>query len=197
MDRALLAWGVRGRRPALPRLWLFTDRLRLPDPRGAVMRLPRGKSGVILRHDDDPARAALGRNLAQICRARRLTLTVAGDTRLAASLKAGVHLRGGRWPGPVRTRGIVTSSAHSVPDLLRGRRAGAGLIFLSPAFPTASHASAPGLGPLRWSAMSRYLAGSPAAVAALGGVTGRSIGRLKAAAAVGAIGAFAPHRGDR
>jgi thiamine-phosphate pyrophosphorylase len=153
MDLKLLAWGLRQRGGRLPRLWLFTDAQRLPDPRASVARLPRGRSGVVLRHDHDPMRAALGRDLARICRDRRLVLVVAGDVRLAASLRAGVHLRGGRWPGPLRRRGVVTSSAHSIPDLRRTAAAGACLVFLSPAFPTASHAGAPGLGPLRWAAM--------------------------------------------
>jgi thiamine-phosphate pyrophosphorylase len=174
----------------LPRLWLFTDDRRLPDPRQAVAALPRGLAGVVLRHDHDPARTSLGRDLARICRARRLTLVVAGDARLAAALKAGVHLRGGFWPGPVRVRGPVTSSAHSVPELRRGRLAGAGPIFLSPAFPTASHAGAAGLGPCRWAALARRGRGT---VAALGGVDGANVKRLPPllCQAVGAIGALA------
>ena len=156
MDRKLLSWGLLHRKPdPLPRLWLFTDDRRLPDPRTSVARLPRGKAGVVLRHDRDPGRATLGRELARICRARRLVLVVAGDVRLAADLRAGVHLRGGRWPGPLRRGGLVTSSAHSIPDVRRALAAGAGLVFLSPIYLTASHAGAPGLGPVRWAAMAR------------------------------------------
>src|SRR5271167_3775633 len=181
MDLKLLAWGLRRTPNPLPRLWLFTDDARLPDPRASVAALPRGKAGVVLRHDRDPARAALGPDLARICRARRLTLVVAGDVRLAAALKAGIHLRGGFWPGPIRPKGTmmgaVTSSAHSVRDLKRARRAGAGLVFLSPAFPTASHAGAPGLGPLRWAAMARR-GGIDGRTAALGGVDGHTVKRL-------------------
>jgi thiamine-phosphate pyrophosphorylase len=194
LDQKLLAWGLRpaSRRPdrqasvRLPRLWLFTDQSRLADPRASVARLPRGRAGVVLRHDHDPARADLGRDLARICRARRLVLVVAGDARLAAALKAGIHLRGGHWFGPTRTHRVVTSSAHSIPDLLRARRAGAKLIFLSPAFPTASHAGAPALGPLRWAAMARH------PTAALGGVDGDTVKRLpsRRLQAVGAIGAL-------
>ena len=119
MDQRLLAWGLRpwtgparfggavqgprirpgGGLNRLPRLWLFTDERRLADPRASVARLPRGKAGVVLRHDGYPDRAALGRDLARICRERRLVLVVAGDVRLAAKLRAGVHLRAGRWPG--------------------------------------------------------------------------------------------------
>jgi thiamine-phosphate pyrophosphorylase len=190
MDLKLLAWGLRGNLGTLPRLWLFTDDKRLPDPRASVAGLPRGKAGVVLRHDNDPARRSLGRDLARICRARRLVLVVAGDTRLAAALRAGVHLRGGYWPGPNRGSGVTTSSAHSIPDLLRARRAGVDLVFLSPAFPTASHTGAPGLGPLRWAAMARRHA--PLSLAALGGVDGGTVKRLpsRLLRAVGAIGAL-------
>ena len=195
MDLKLLAWGLRRAprrsRPHLPRLWLFTDAQRVPDPRASVAALPRGKAGVVFRHDHDPRRAALGRDLARICRTRRLILVVAGDARLAAVLRAGIHLRGGHWPGPIRIPGTVTSSAHSVADLHRARRAGAELIFLSPAFPTASHAGAPGLGPLRWAAIVRR-GGVGAGIAALGGVDGLTIPRLpvRLCQAVGAIGAL-------
>ncbi len=187
----LLAWGMRRKQPKLPRLWLFTDRQRVPDPRASIAELPAGRAGVVLRHDDDPARAALGHEIARICRARRLLLVVAGDLRLAAALRAGVHLRGGRWPGPFRPPGVVTSSAHSTRDAVRARRAGATLVFLSPAFPTASHVGAPGLGPLRWGKMARYN-GVTMSIAALGGVYGQNVTRLPSrfCQAIGAIGAL-------
>jgi thiamine-phosphate pyrophosphorylase len=190
MDLKLLSWGLR--RSRLPRLWLFTDTGRLADPRASVSALPRGRAGVVLRHDHDPDRSALGRDVARICRDRRLVLVVAGDTRLAAELHAGIHLRGGYWPTPLRPRGLVSSSAHSVSDMQRAHQAGASVVFLSPAFPTASHAGASALGPLRWAAMARWgRAGS--VIAALGGVDGRSVKRLprNVCQAVGAIGALA------
>jgi len=175
----------------LPPLWLFTDARRLADPRETVARLPRGFAGVVLRHDNEPGRAALGRALARICRARRLALVVAGDVRLAAALGAGVHLRGGRWPGLARPRrGPVTSSAHSLPELRRAARAGAALAFLSPAFATASHPGVAAMGPVRWAALARR---ARLPVLALGGVTGDSVRRLprrvcRGAGAIGALG---------
>ena len=194
MDLKLLAWGRaatrRFGRSAPPVLWLFTDTDRLPDPRPAAARLPKGIAGVVLRHDAHPERAAIGRDLARICRARRLALVVAGDARLAAALGAGVHLRGGRWPGALRPPGMVTSSAHSLPDLRRARRAGACIAFLSPAFPTASHPGEGALGSCRWSSLA---AQAPLPVAALGGIGGGSVRRLpwRRCRGVGAIGALA------
>jgi thiamine-phosphate pyrophosphorylase len=182
---------MRGRKGWLPRLWLFTDDQRLPDPRASVAALPRGRAGVVLRHDRHPNRAALGQDLARICKARRLTLVVAGDWRLAASLHAGSHIRAGHRPGPVRLAGPITSSAHNAAELRRACAAGADLVFVSPAFPTASHAGAPGLGPLRWAAICR--GGRGVRIAALGGVNGRNVKRLPSGlcSAVGAIGALA------
>jgi thiamine-phosphate pyrophosphorylase len=194
MDLRLLAWGLRRKPVRLPRLWLFTDEKRLPNPRAAVACLPRGRAGVVLRHDHDPARAGIGRDLARICRARRLVLVVAGDARLAAALRAGMHLRGGYWPGPIRPHGVTTSSAHSLREVIRARRAGADLVFLSPVFPTASHAGAAALGPLRWAVMARGRMQSGPALGVLGGVSGATVKRLpprlfQAAGAIGALSA--------
>ncbi len=193
MDRRLLAWAYASRRAGakLPRLWLFTDARRLPDPRPSVARLPRGLAGVVLRHDGEPGRATLGHDLARICRARRLALVVAGDPRLAAALGAGVHLRAGRWPGVLRRhRHLITSSAHGRADLLRAHRAGAVLAFLSPAFPTLSHPEVAALGPSRWTHLART---ARLSVAALGGVDGVCVRRLprQICRSVGAIGALA------
>lgn len=194
VDPHVLAWARavarRGGGRQLPPLWLFTDEHRLPDPRPSVARLPRGLAGVVLRHDRDPRRAALGRDLARLCRARGLVLVVAGDVRLAAALRGGVHLRGGRWPGPLRVRRLVSSSAHSWPDLRRAQRAGATLAFLAPVFPTASHPGARTLGPARWT---RLAHAAPLTVAALGGIDPATLRRLPRSTCrvVGAIGALA------
>ncbi len=206
MDAKLLAWARaeqrrRGRPPGLPPLWLFTDSRRVADPRPVVARLPKGLAGVVLRHDGEPGRATLGRDLARLCRARRLRLVVAGDPRLAAVLGAGVHLRGGRWPAGApmlaRRRGaLMTSSAHSLAELRRAARVGVDLAFLSPAFATRSHPGEAALGPLRWGRLARGVA---LAVAALGGVGGVSVRRLPRGLCrgVGAIEALGQAGGER
>jgi thiamine-phosphate pyrophosphorylase len=189
-DPRLLAWGRSRRRPGRPPpLWLFTDERRLPDPLAAARALPPGLAGIVFRHDSDPNREGLGRALAALCRRRRMSLVVAGDTRLARRLGAGVHLRGGRWPTVIRANAFVTSSAHSRRDLFQARRSGVDIAFLSPAFPTASHPGAPGLGSARWCLLAR---GVGLTVGALGGVDGRSVRRLAGCSAAGAIGALAP-----
>ena len=173
-------------------LWLFTDAARLPDPRAAVARLPKGLCGVVLRHDGAPDRIRLGRDLARICRLRRLALVVAGDARLAAALGAGVHLRAGRRDRPFafrRRAAMVTSSAHDLAELRRAGRAGADLAFLSPVFPTASHPGAPALGVSRWTRLAMQVR---LPVAALGGIDAHGVCALprhlcRGAGAIGAL----------
>jgi len=198
MDERLIAWAravKRRTRNSGPVLWLFTDSSRGGNPLTAAAGLPRGLCGVVFRHDDTPDRAGLGRALARICRARRLVLVVAGDVRLAQALGAGMHLRAGRFAGPqaanLRRRRPISSSAHTIKDIKRARIAGADAIFLSPAFPTASHPGAPALGPARWAALAgKYLARGHFLLA-LGGVTGHTAGALpRLCGGAGAIGAL-------
>jgi thiamine-phosphate pyrophosphorylase len=190
MDERLVGWAravKRRKRGVLPVLWLFTDAARLADPLAAAARLPRGMCGVVLRDDDAPGRAGLARRLAAICRARGNVLVVAGDGRLARAVGAGVHLRGGRRVRGMR--GLVTSSAHGVAELRRAGRAGAAVAFLSPAFATASHPGAAGLGAVRWAAIARQ-APRGVLVGALGGIDGGSVRRLAGAGCAAAIGAL-------
>ncbi|HQT85403.1 MAG: thiamine phosphate synthase [Acidiphilium sp. 37-64-53] len=172
MDQHLisLARAVKRRRRARhPTLWLFSDERRQPDLLAAIAALPRGISGVVFRHDGAPGRAALARQVAALCRSRRITLVIAGDWRLAAALGAGVHLRGG-VPPRARYRGAVnTASAHDCGQMIAARGVLASLVFLSPAFATASHPGAGALGPVRWAALARRCR---VPVLALGGVTG-------------------------
>lgn len=185
----------------LPRLILMTDEKRLADPRAAVGRLPRG-AAVILRHYGVPDRAALARDLADLCRRRGLRLIVAGDWRLAAAIGAGgVHLPEGlarRGPpawggGQMKPSGfLVTAAAHSPAALWRAARAGADAALLSPVFATASHPGAAVLGPLRFA---RWCRAAPLAVYALGGITPSTARRLAGSglAGIAGIGALGGH----
>lgn len=183
--------GAAGEGRRLPRLWLFTDPVRLPDPLAAAARLPgRGRAGVVAR---GLARPVLAR-LAALARARGLVLLVAADGRAALALHAGLHLperRGTMGLLPFlrarrrrHRRGVLLSlAAHGgAGAAARARRLGADLAFLSPVFPTMSHLGAAGLGPLRWAAAARRLS-CPAV--ALGGIGTKNAGRLSCSATSG------------
>jgi len=195
MARTLEAWSRR-LKPAkgIPRLWLVSDPVRLPDPRAAAARLPRG-SGVLLRG----AAPAMRRAMARLARAHGLVLLVGGDGRAALAARAGLHMPdrapcAHRLPFLLaRKRGVpwarLSLAVHGRAALARTRRLSADLGFVSPAFPTASHPGAPALGPLRWAALARAL-GRPGI--ALGGVGPGTAGRLPLTLARGfaAIGAL-------
>jgi thiamine-phosphate pyrophosphorylase len=197
MDQKLIAWARavkarrRGRPGSVPPLWVFTDQDRLPDPRAVLAGLPKGLCGVVLRagRGMDPIMAA---QVARLCRQRRFALVVAGDPALALRLCAGQHAfrgwkrRCGLWMAKGR---VMTASAHNGAELIRAVRLGAGAVFLSPVFATASHPGAPGLGPARWGARAGRCA---IPVLALGGITASSARRLPPrAAGVGVVGAAA------
>jgi thiamine-phosphate pyrophosphorylase len=174
---------------------MITDAERQGDPVAALKQLPRG-SIVILRDYGHPDREDLARKVAAHCRRRGLLLLIAGSGALAARVGAdGVHfpeaLVHHAKASRIRRRNwLITVAAHSLPAILRARKFAADAVLLSPAFPTESHAGAPGLGPLRFARLVQS-AGMP--VYALGGITSESVRRLKGSSVTGvaAIGAFA------
>jgi len=199
----------------LPRLFLFGDRVRLPDPCAAAARLPPD-AAVVARGLAD---AVLAR-LAALARRRRLVLLVGGDGRAALrvagrhpGLAAGLHLADRASPPNSGTGGasrgtsgllafllarrarrhgaaplLLTAAAHGREGLARARRLRADVVILSPVFPTASHPGAPALGLWRWAALARR-AGRP--VVALGGIVASNAGRLpRGIAGLAGIGGF-------
>jgi thiamine-phosphate pyrophosphorylase len=165
--RAAIGSRVTRRHPAEPpKLWLMTDERMGEQLWRALRRLPRG-SGVVFRHYHTPPgeRRRLFRKVAAVARARGLVLVRAGEGPLGA--EAGTHGR--------RGAGLITWPAHDRAEALRGVRAGAGLLFVSPVYATRSHPGAPALGP---GTARRIAAGLPVRAIALGGVTrehGRSL----------------------
>lgn len=197
---AAAARRLRGPPSAVPRLFLFSDPARLPDPRGAARRLPPG-AAVVAR---GLAPAVLD-GLAALARQRRLALLVAGDGRAALRHRAGLHVpdrdgtpgvlpfllscrrrRAPRSGGPPR---LLTAAAHGRRGLARARRLGADAVILSPVFPTASHPGAAALGPLRWAALARRAGRQRLPIVALGGLRAANARRLPPwAAGLAAIG---------
>jgi thiamine-phosphate pyrophosphorylase len=181
-------------RGRVPRLFLFGDRVRLPDPCAAAARLPPG-AAVVARGLAD----AVLRQLAELARRRRLVLLQGSDGRAALRLAgrhpgliAGLHLpdRGGT-PGLLafllarraRAQGarplLLTAAAHGRSGVARARRLRAAAVILSPVFPTPSHPGGPTLGPCRWAVLARQAGhGTSLPVVALGGIGPGNAGRL-------------------
>lgn len=196
MDQGLIVWARRVKRrvPQTVPLWFFTDDQRLPDPLPVIRTLPKGLCGVVLRHDTHPNRPALAQTIARLCRARGLALIIAGDARLARSLRAGLHLRGGvggrphGWSG-----GMLSASVHNLAQLKQAKRAKAALVFISPVFPTISHPGAAVLGGAGWRRLARQ-AGRMKPYA-LGGLNADNISSLgPRCLGIGAIDAFGQAR---
>ncbi|MES2493522.1 MAG: thiamine phosphate synthase [Pseudomonadota bacterium] len=166
------------RQTLMPRQWLLTDARTELVLDESLRRLPRG-SGVIFRHYHlAPAarRAAFGRIL-RICRARGLVAVLAAPARHAVRWSAD-----GAYGSPAElSRGPRTlrlCTAHSLGELGAAARSRADAVLLSPVFPTRSHPHVRPLGPVRFLTLARR---SRVPVFALGGVTGRSAGRLAGA----------------
>lgn len=176
----------------MPRRWLFTDGTRLPDPVPAIARLASG-DGVVLRHYDAAGRTALAREIAALCRRRGLVMLVAADPGLARIVGAGLHLpERGAAHRHRPAAGLVAAAVHGRAGLVRARRSGAVIAFLSPVFPTPSHPAATGLGSVRFAGLARAARESGLLVYALGGVDQAALRRLAGArpAGYGAISAF-------
>jgi thiamine-phosphate pyrophosphorylase len=180
---------------ALPPLVLMTDDERLLDPLGAARALPHG-SMVIVRARQATHRAKLAMALRPIARARRLSLLIANDAKLADRIgAAGVHFAEGAARKALdwrirRPNWLITASAHSLRACGNAARAGADAVFLSPVFATSSHPGRVALGVSRARNIARK---APLPVYALGGMDWRLAARLTGShfAGVAAIGALA------
>lgn len=151
------------RRQPLPRLWLMTDERQGEALWAALERLPPG-AGVVFRHYglEPGKRRRLFERVRKLARRRRLLLMAGAGLR-----GDGVH--NGRGPG------FRSASAHNLRELKAAERAGAQLVFLSPAFATRSHPDARALGPVRLGLIARQ---ARVPVIALGGVDARTARRL-------------------
>lgn len=166
----------------------------MPDPCAVAERLPRG-AGVLARG----LTPSVLLRLRGVVRRRGLLLILGGDPAAALRARCGLHLPDRPLPPNLaaflaaRRRGApwawLSLAVHGRMAVARARRLGADFGFVSPAFATASHPGAAGLGPLRWGLLARRL-GRPAV--ALGGVKGATAGRLPRGRLAGfaAIGAL-------
>ena len=102
----------------LPPKIFMTDRHRLPNWKEVLSTLPEG-TGVILRDYDAPDRKKMAEQIADICAARGLVLSIGGDPELALALGAGLHMPEKQAPTLFRhlsripADALVTLSVHS------------------------------------------------------------------------------------
>lgn len=162
------------------RLVLMTDRHRLPDPEAAIEQLPAG-SIIILRDYEAPNRLALAKAMRLLCRKAGCWFLVAGDVALARTVKAdGLHLPEHMlFNRPLNLNGfsLVSAACHTQRALRCADALGVDLAIVSPVFPTESHPGTPALGVHRFA---RLLSHQNMAVAALGGVSVCTAGKLRA-----------------
>lgn len=151
--------------PQWPRDWLMTDERMGDRLWEAIGRIPQGTGGIVFRHYtlNGPDRLELGARIAEITRAKKLTLAVARDPVLAEQLGAQL-VHNPSEPGDLP----FSRSVHDELEAHAAREAGADLVFVSPVFPTRSHPGATALGPERAAQLAR-IAGC--AAIALGGMT--------------------------
>jgi thiamine-phosphate pyrophosphorylase len=164
----------------MPRVWMMTDERQGDALWPALERLPRG-AGLVFRHYSLPsaARRALFRKVRAVARRRGLRLLLAGPPHLAAAWGAdGSHGRRDARRGI----GLASAPVHDLREIRSAERAGARLLFLSPAFETRSHPHAAPLGPLRFARLARQ---TSLPVIALGGMTAARARRLGASGLYG------------
>ncbi len=173
------------RRQSFPRHWLMTDERLGGDLFAALDRLPPD-GGVVFRHHSLPEtrRRAL---FDRVRAAHPGLMLLAGAAEQARSWGAdGSHGRG-------RGRGLRSAPVHSLAEIRAAERDRAGLLFLSPVYPTRSHPDAPPLGLARFAWLARR---TPLPVIALGGMDEARGKRLVSFGAYGwaAIDAWASDR---
>lgn len=134
--------------------WLMTDTRIGAALIPTIRRLPPG-AGVVFRHHDLPRgeRHRLFVQVRRLAQARRLRMTAAGGM-------PGVAAHNGRR--------AATHAAHDRREAIRGLRAGARWLFVSPVFATRSHPGGTVLGVRRALGIVRGLDAVPVA---LGGMT--------------------------
>jgi thiamine-phosphate pyrophosphorylase len=151
--------------PPWPRDWLMTDERMGERLWEAIGRVQSGTGGIVFRHYGlgPEERLELGKRVAEVAHARKLTLAVAADPRLAKRLGA-LLVHNPLMPTPLP----ASRSVHDEQEARAACEEGAALVFVSPIYRTRSHPEAPALGSERAARLAR-LAGCPAI--ALGGMT--------------------------
>jgi len=156
------------RRQTLPLLWLLSDARNDASLEDALARLPQG-SGFVFRHYHlaDAERRARFDGLAKVARGSGHRVILADSPELVGAWGAdGVYGASDRL-GPASTL-LRLATAHDGAEIQAAVAAGADGVFLSPVFPSRSHAQATTLGVHGFHVLAQQ---SDVPVIALGGMT--------------------------
>ncbi len=175
----------------LPALLAFTDPRRSGDLIALAASLPRG-AGLVYRAFGAADRLDIAWRLRRVTWRRGVMLIIGADAPLARAVRAdGVHLPE-RMAGQTRRLrgfGLLTVAAHSPRAVRRGLALGADAVVLSPILASDSPSAGPPIGILRTATLAR---GAKGAVYGLGGIDGKTAGRVAATGVAGlaAVGVF-------
>ena len=163
----------------LPNAIFMTDSQRTPNPLPIIRSLP-AKTGVILRHYEDPERHQLIEKIRYYCKKRALFFILAlTETPIALPAADGYHLPEHLCININRVEisrlsrlGKITASAHSEASLRTIAALGIDAALLSPIFQTMSH---PEQLPIGLHRFFRILERAKLPVFALGGVESKKL----------------------
>ena len=192
LQRAARRLGRKGRSgKRLPALLAFIEPPRSGDVLPLAASLPRG-AGLVYRAFGAADRLEVARALRRITWRRGVALIIGADAALARRVRAdGVHLPERMVGCAPRLRGfaILTVAAHSARAVRRGLKSGADAAVLSAVLGSDSPSAGTTLGILRTAGI---VQGARGAVYGLGGIDGKSAGRVAATGVAGlaAVGAF-------
>ena len=178
----------------LPPLWFFTDPNRTPHADKIAEHLPPG-CGIVYRGFGRAEARDEAVRLADIARARSLTLLIGQDVALAEAVGAhGVHLPERHVSKARQLRldhpsWLITVAAHDLLAVRRAEVARCDAVFVSAVFSSRSSSAGRPLGPYRLRALAER---TSLPVFALGGVNAKSARRLIGASGLAAIDAFSP-----
>lgn len=179
----------------IPAVILMTDAKRLPDPYTVIPELPRGSMVIIRAHSNKEKERLILKNK-RLCNKYKVLLSVSDAPELAHKHRLdGLHIpEQKRLTAPNllhKRRFQITSSCHSFKSLRQAEKLGIRTLLLSPLFPTQSH---PGARVIGFVNAQRWIKGSHLSFYALGGISKRTVSRLKQSNFVGLAGIEFAHK---
>ncbi len=145
----------KNKKSQLPASIFFSDRTKISDLETTIKSLPKNSAIVIREYDlDKKDREIFTRKVLALARPLGLKIIVGKDIFLAKKIKAdGIHFSDlDHLPiqflqkKTFAKKIIFSFACHNCKSILRAKKLGTDIIFISPIFPTTSHLNAQGIG---------------------------------------------------